>query len=114
MTPYLLSPAVVSFGVAEEPGALSESGGASAAATSEEHRRLGSAAVRPVVQTLLRWLPARVQPLQVSSLFAAQTDRHTSTKPTRGMYSFFLYPQQKDELWCHVFFVVFFQCEPAT
>lgn len=52
---------------AKEPGALSESGGASTAEPSEEQRRSGSAAVRPLVQTLLRWLPARIQPAEVSS-----------------------------------------------
>ncbi|TMS20266.1 TBC1 domain family member 7 [Larimichthys crocea] len=49
---------------AKEPGALSESGGASTAEPSEEQRRSGSAAVRPLVQTLLRWLPARIQPAE--------------------------------------------------
>lgn len=56
-------------GVAKEPGALSESGGTSTAEPSEEHRSPGSAALQPLVQTLLRWLPARIQPAEVSLLF---------------------------------------------
>ena len=59
-------------GVAEEPGALSESGGTSAAEAPEEQRSSGPAALQPLVQTLLRWLPPRIQPAEVSFLSTAQ------------------------------------------
>lgn len=50
---------------AEEPGALPEPGGAAAAGPPEEHGGSASAALQPLVQTLLRRLSARVQPAEV-------------------------------------------------
>lgn len=66
---------------AEEPGTLSESGGASAAEPPEEHRGAGSAALQPLVQTLLRRLPAGVQPAEVFI---------TLHRPRRRLLLFFL------------------------
>lgn len=49
---------VLSCGSAKEPGALSESGGTSAAEPSEKHRCPAPAALQPVVQTLFCRLSA--------------------------------------------------------
>lgn len=51
---------------AKEPGALSQSGGASTAKSPEEQCSSKSASLQPLVQALLCWLPTRVQPPEVS------------------------------------------------
>lgn len=53
-------------GVAEEPGALPESGGAGPAQPFEEQRRFGTTSIPPLVQAMLCWRPARVELAEVS------------------------------------------------
>ena len=71
---------------AKEPGALSESGGTSTAEPSEDQRSSRSAALQPLVQTLLRWLPAWVQSAEVSL-----PDQHISQHTARfHRFSYFI------------------------
>lgn len=66
-TQFLLTSISIYFtwSAAEESGALPESGGTSAPDSPEDCGSAAPAAVQPLVQTLLRRLPAWVQPAEV-------------------------------------------------
>lgn len=78
LSPLFLWP----VGLAQESGALPECGGAPATEPSEEYWGPRHAAIQPVVQTLLCWLPAWVQPAEVRHTEAcfSQQPSHTGVR----------------------------------